>query len=80
MVNRVEGRIYTMSCDGHDKVYVATFEKGRVLWICRKCLQSGGEVDDDDPTRVFDTEQYFQLLTEFNEAARQRARSTGQAS
>ena len=64
-----------MPCEEHEKVYVPTFEKGRVLWICRKCLRSGGEPDNGDPSRVFDTEEYFRLLSTFNDAARQRARS-----
>ncbi len=64
-----------MPCETHDKVYVATFEKGRVLWICRKCLQTGSEIDSGDTARVFDTEEYFRLLSLFNNAARERARS-----
>jgi len=63
-----------MECQ-HDKVYVTTFEKGRVLWICRKCRKTGGEVDNGDPNRVFDTEEYFRLMTEFNDTARERFRA-----
>jgi hypothetical protein len=63
-----------MVCE-HQKVYVETLEKGRVLWICRSCLKSGGEVDNGDPLRIFDPEEYFRLLTEFNDTARERARS-----
>ena len=69
-----------MPCDAHDKVYVATFEKSRVLWICRTCLQTGSGVDDGDPNRLFDTEEYFRLLSIFNDAARQRARAAEPAS
>jgi len=68
-----------MPCEAHDKVYVATFEKSRVLWICRTCLRTGSDLDDGDPSRVFDTEEYFRLLSLFNDAARQRARSGKQA-
>jgi hypothetical protein len=63
-----------MLCLQHEKVYVETLEKGRVLWICRKCLKSGGEVDSGDPLRIFDTDEYFRLLTSFNNEARERAR------
>ena len=62
-----------MTCQ-HEKVYTETFEKGRVLWICRLCLKSAGEVDNGDPNRVFDHEEYFRLLDIFNNAARVRAR------
>ena len=67
-----------MECH-HEKVYVNTFEKGRVLWICRECEKSGGEPDDGDPNRVFDTEEYFRLLDDFNNRARERARARSTA-
>ena len=63
-----------MECQ-HEKVYVNTFEAGRVIWICRLCRKSAGEVDNGDPNRNFDTEEYFSILEEFNNAARERARS-----
>jgi len=63
-----------MDCP-HDKVYVKTFEQGRLLWICRTCLQTGSDVDDGNAERSFDPEEYFRLLTAFNNAARERARS-----
>ncbi len=63
-----------MECQ-HDKVYVTTFEKGRVLWICRKCQKSGGEPDNGDADRVFDTDEYFRILDDFNNKARERART-----
>lgn len=59
----------------HEKVYVETFEKGRVLWICRLCSKTAGEPDDGSPGRVFDTEEYFRILEYFNNAARDRART-----
>jgi hypothetical protein len=68
-----------MTCSQHDKVYVGTFEKGRVLWICRTCLKSGGEADNGDPSRTFDPEEYFRLLDTFNNAARDRARKSAGA-
>ena len=74
MTGLANGAFITMECQ-HDKVYVSTFEKGRVLWICRKCRKSAGELDNGDPNRVFDTEEYFRLLTEFNDEARDRVRA-----
>ena len=68
-----------MACQ-HDRVYVRTFETGRVLWICRVCLKSAGEVDSGDPSRVFDTEEYFRLLEIFNNEARDRVRSQSSGS
>jgi hypothetical protein len=62
-----------MECQ-HDKVYTRPFEGGRVLWICRNCLKSAGEVDSGDPNRVFDHEEYFRLLEVFNNQARDRDR------
>ena len=62
-----------MDCQ-HEKVYTRPFEGGRVLWICRLCQRSAGEVDRDDPTRGFDHEEYFRLLEAFNNKARDRAR------
>jgi hypothetical protein len=62
-----------MECQ-HDKVYTTTFEPGRVLWICRICQKSAGEIDNGDPSRHFDHEEYFRILDEFNNRARERAR------
>jgi hypothetical protein len=59
----------------HEKIYVKTFESGRVIWICRLCQKSAGEVDSGDPNRVFDPEEYFRILESFNNKARDRARS-----
>ena len=78
ITNRETGALDLMECP-HEKVYVKTFEAGRVLWICRRCKKSAGEVDNGDPTRVFDTEEYFRLLTEFNDQARERAGKQGTA-
>jgi hypothetical protein len=63
-----------MDCQ-HDKVYVKTFEQGRLLWICRTCLKTGSDADDGSADRNFDTEEYFRLLTHFNNAARERSRA-----
>lgn len=63
-----------MACQ-HEKVYIESFEKGRVLWICRLCQASGGELDNGDPKRIFDHEEYFRLLNDFNDRARERARA-----
>lgn len=62
-----------MACR-HDKVYITSFEKGRVLWMCRLCGSPGSELDNGDPGRNFDHEEYFRLLEIFNNAARERAR------
>ena len=59
----------------HEKIYVKTFESGRLIWICRLCQKTGAEVDSGDPNRVFDPEEYFRILESFNNNARDRARS-----
>lgn len=62
-----------MECQ-HDRVYTRTFETGRVLWICRICQKSAGEIDNGDSNRHFDHEEYFRILEDFNNSARERAR------
>lgn len=62
-----------MECQ-HEKIYTRPFEEGRVLWICRLCQRSGGDVDSGEPDRTFDHEEYFRLLEDFNNRARERAR------
>jgi len=64
-----------MPCN-HRKVYIHTFEEGRILWICSSCRKTGSEIDDASSDRNFDHEQYFRLLSEFNDAARDRAHGT----
>ena len=67
------GAARLMECQ-HDKVYIKTFEQGRILWICRTCHRPGSEADNGDPNRNFDHEEYFRQLEIFNNAARSRAR------